>query len=125
MVGDFNKADCNRFQSCTGFDASVDGALGRKMVGRFAKLQTNFSRNARDGKSCEIRVRINPGADRRAAKSQSRKVIFKLAESVDSIFHLCGITTEFLAQPDGCGVLQVSPSNLEDTIELLRFIEQR
>ena len=38
---------------------------------------------------------------------------------------LRGVAAEFLAQPDGHGVLQMGAADLDDVRELLRLLEQR
>ena len=46
-------------------------------------------------------------------------------QALDAVLDLAGVTAEFLAESNWCGVLEVRATDLEDVIELLRLSEQR
>ena len=62
---------------------------------------------------------IDAGAYRRSAQRQLAQIIFDFPQPVNSMCHLAGVPAEFLAQPDGRGILQMSASDLQHLAKFL------
>ena len=125
VVGDFDQADGDGLECAAGFDDGIARGLRFEMVGGFAQFEAGFVGDAVNGFAREINVGVDAGADGGAAKGQFAKVGFDFPEAVDAVLDLAGVTAEFLAEPDGRGVLQMRAADFQDVAESLRLGEQR
>ena len=67
---------------------------------------------------------VDAGAHGGAAEGQFPQVVFRGPQPGHAVLNLAGVTTKFLAEPDGRGVLQMGAANFEDAVKFLRLALQ-
>src|SRR5690348_7328641 len=95
------------------------------MIIGFAQDQPGFDRHFGDGSLREIGVCIDSGADRGAAERQNAEVFYEVIEARDGLLDLRSVAAEFLAQPNGGGVLKMSAADLDDLAKCIGLGPQR
>src|SRR5258708_33713022 len=95
------------------------------MILGLAQFEAGFAGDAVNGFAGEINVSVDAGADGSAAEGQFAEIAFNVPKTVDAVLDLAGVTAEFLPEPDGRGVLQMGPADLEDVAEGLGLVAQR
>ena len=68
---------------------------------------------------------VDARADGGAAQRQFAQVLLRGAQPRQAMLDLAGVAAEFLAEPDGRGVLQMGAANFEHVVKFLRLALQR
>src|ERR1700683_4110803 len=95
------------------------------MIFGFAELEAGFVGNAINGFARKTNVGIDAGADGSAAEGKLAEIGLDFPEPVYAVFHLAGVTAEFLPKTDGRGILQMGAANFENIAKNLGLGEQR
>ena len=122
VVGDFEKADRDRFKLAARFDDRVLSALRFEMIRRFAKCDSGSLLEMVHHFRGKIVVPIQTGADGGAAEREflkSDRSLFPrvLARSRD----LLRVAAKLLAEPDRRRIHQMGAPDLDDVVKFLRF----
>ena len=106
------------------FDHGVLAALRFEMVGRFAQRKPGFRGEPRDGAAGKFGWVLMPVPTAVPPRASSPRFFSRGAQPRDAVLDLAGVTAEFLAQPDGRGVLQMGAANFKHVVKFLRLGRQ-
>ena len=96
-----------------------------EFVRRGDERQAGHRRNALGEEFCELRLGIQPGADRGAALRQRIERFHRLAQTRHAGLHLRGIAGEFLAERERRRILRMGAADFHDFREFLFLLLQR
>src|SRR5690349_16532700 len=95
------------------------------MIIDFAEDQPGLDRHFGDGSLRKIDMCIDSGADGGAAQRKGAQVFCEVVEARDGLLDLRSVAAEFLAQPNGGGVLKMSAADLDDLAKCIGLGPQR
>ena len=122
----FDRADGHGLQRPGGFHGGVAIGHGLEGVGRRSKLEAGIVAQMRGHPLRELDVRVDPRAEGCATDGELGQRVAGLRQAANPVLDLRGVSREFLPQADRHSVLQVSPADLDDGVELDAFgLEER
>ncbi|CAM2158157.1 conserved hypothetical protein [Paraburkholderia tropica] len=125
VVGDLHEARGHGLERAVREHERVGGGHHLELVGR---RDEGHARELRDGFGHlvrELRMRVQAGADRRAALREFVEMRQRGFHMLDAVIELRDVARELLAERERRGVLQVRAADLDDVAELLRLGRER
>lgn len=104
------------------FDESVVGSKCFKFVRGGFELESSFFGDLFSDGFCESEVSVESSSDSCTSLGELADLRKLALNSLDSVSNLLCVASEFLAESKRCGILGVGPSNLDDILELNRFL---
>lgn len=121
VVGDLGEGDGDGFEDAAGLDDGVLGGLGLEVIGGFAEVDAQACGEFGGDEGAELFVGVDAGADGGAADGEFGEGVEGAVEAFLSVVELGGEAGEFLAEADGCGVLEVGAADFDDFVPGLGF----
>ena len=121
VVGDVGKAHRNRTQMTRRFNCGVFVRHRFKRIISGPERQACHLSQLRRHPFRKFRMRVDSGANGRAANHQFAQRGGGLVQPLQRMSHLAGVARKLLAQPDRHGVLKVGSPNLDDRIKRRGF----
>ena len=125
VLGDLGEAHRYGAQRAARLHHGVLSGQGLEEIGRLHQGEARLLRELGDDGFREPRLGVEARPHRRAAQCQLAERMLAALDAPDAISYLLGIAGKLLAQPDGHGILQVRPADLDDGVEGAGFLVQR
>mmetsp|Transcript_57930 Transcript_57930/g.66119 ORF Transcript_57930/g.66119 Transcript_57930/m.66119 type:complete len:245 (-) Transcript_57930:715-1449(-) len=123
IIANFHQRNSEGVQSSTELDQSIMSSQGFEFVGGGGELVTSFCGDGFGNGFSESDISVDTSSDSSSSLSQFRQFGQIGLDTFNTVFNLFGISTEFLAQSQGSGILSVSSSDLDDTFELFNLLQ--
>ena len=121
VVGDLRQADGDGLERAGGLDEPVAGGLALERIRRRGDGQPRVGREVGAHAGRELRMRVQPGADRRPAERDLAEPRERRLDPRPALTHLSGVAAELLAERDGHRIHPVRAAGLDDVGELGRL----
>ena len=119
VVGDLHEAHGEGLQRSARLDQRILRGLRFKVVRGFGKEQPVSLEMRASTLAGELRMAIEPRADRRAAERHFAERLLRPRDPLNAQFNLPRIAAELLPQSHRGGILQMGPPDLDDLVESL------
>ena len=125
VISNLHEADCDSVERAARLDDSVVRCKCLKLVGRSLEGDASDVADLGGDLGVETLVCVQAGTDGCTTLCEHAETREHALDALDAVFHLFHVAAELLTKGQGCCILQMRPSNLDDVFKLFSFRFER